>query len=199
MATLLLVDDHPLFREGFAQMMRALRPDWSLRLASSADEARAALDGEAGVDLVVIDINLPDGDGFGLCEEVRARRATQCVLISGREDDAARIRARASGACGLIAKSSSPEDIVAMVDRVLSGGIAFFSGPAPASALPGLSPRQAQVLELLAKGHGNKEIRHRLGIAERTVRAHLTELFQLLGAHSRTQAIIRARELGLIA
>ena len=59
---------------------------------------------------------------------------------------------------------------------------------------PSLTPRQAEILDLLAEGHGNKEIRHRLGIAERTVRAHLTELFQLLDAHSRTQALIRARE-----
>ena len=54
------------------------------------------------------------------------------------------------------------------------------------------------MLGLLAEGHGNKEMRYRLNIAERTVRAHMTELFQLLGAHSRTQAMIRARELGLI-
>jgi DNA-binding NarL/FixJ family response regulator len=65
--------------------------------------------------------------------------------------------------------------------------------------MPALSRRQAEILELLSAGHGNKEIRHRLGIAERTVRAHLTDLFQLLDAHSRMQAVIRARELGLIA
>jgi DNA-binding NarL/FixJ family response regulator len=61
-----------------------------------------------------------------------------------------------------------------------------------------LTARQIEVLMLLADGHSNKEIRHRLNIAERTVRAHLTELFQLLGAHSRMQALLRARELGLI-
>ena len=199
MATLLLIDDHPLFRDGFAQMARALRPGWSLRLASSADEAHAALAAAPAIDLLVIDINLPDRDGFRLCEEVRATRPTPCVLISGREDEGARVRARACGAGGLIAKSASPEDIVALVDHVLGGGSAFDGGPVGNGALPDLTPRQAQVLGLLAEGHGNKEIRHRLGIAERTVRAHLTELFQLLGAHSRTQAIIRARELGLIA
>jgi len=199
MATLLLVDDHPLFREGFAQMMRVLRPHWNVRHASSAEEASGALDDDASVDLVVIDINLPDRDGFCLCAEVRARGATPCVLISGREDEGTRVRARASGAGGLIAKSASPEEIVLLVDRVLCGGDAFASGAAADGMVADLTPRQAQVLELLAEGHGNKEIRHRLGIAERTVRAHLTELFQLLGAHSRTQAIIRARELGLIA
>jgi len=199
MATLLLVDDHPLFREGFAQMTRVLRPGWTLRLASSADDAHSMLAGGAAVDLIVIDINLPDRDGFRLCEEVRAARHMPCVLISGREDESARVRARASGAGGLIAKSASPEDIVGLIDRVLGGGSAFDAPHAADNALPDLTPRQAQVLELLAAGHGNKEIRHRLGIAERTVRAHLTELFQLLGVHSRTQAIIRAREMGMIA
>jgi len=65
--------------------------------------------------------------------------------------------------------------------------------------MPVLTARQAEVLALLAEGDANKEIRHRLSIAERTVRAHLTELFQLLGASSRMQAVIRGRKLGLIA
>jgi len=199
MATLLLVDDHPLFREGFAQMVRALRPDWHLLLASSADEAEAMVRSDPKITLVVIDINLPGRDGFHLCERLRGTTTTRAILISGREDEGARIRARASGAAGLIAKSASPEAIVGLIDQVLAGGNAFETQASTRVAVPPLSPRQLQVLGLLAEGHGNKEIRHRLGIAERTVRAHLTELFQLLGAHSRTHALIRARELGLVA
>ena len=84
-----------------------------------------------------------------------------------------------------------------MVDTVLRGGLAF-GGCEHAGAMPVLTTRQAEVLALLAEGHANKEIRHRLGIAERTVRAHLTELFHLLGANSRMQAVIRGRELGLL-
>jgi len=199
MATLLLVDDHPLFREGFAQMVRALRPGWHLLLASSADEAEAMVRSDPIITLAVIDINLPGRDGFHLCEQLRATTMTRTILISGREDEGARIRARSSGAAGLIAKSASPQAIVGLIDQVLGGGSAFETQPSTRVAIPPLSPRQLQVLGLLAEGHGNKEIRHRLGIAERTVRAHLTELFQLLGAHSRTHALIRARELGLVA
>jgi DNA-binding NarL/FixJ family response regulator len=86
---------------------------------------------------------------------------------------------------------------------VLGGRTAFAAtvegvGAAYAGSLPALTARQAEILDLLAEGHGNKEIRYRLGIAERTVRAHLTELFQLLGVHGRMPAVIRARELGLI-
>jgi DNA-binding NarL/FixJ family response regulator len=93
----------------------------------------------------------------------------------------------------------APESIVKTIDDVLRGETALEQRPNSNSRMPSLSRRQAEILELLSEGHGNKEIRHRLGIAERTVRAHLTDLFQLLDAHSRMQAVIRARELGLIA
>ena len=87
--------------------------------------------------------------------------------------------------------------MVEVIDAVLSGRTMFATDPL-AHPFPALTPRQAEVLMLLTEGHGNKEIRHRLDIAERTVRAHMTDLFELLGVHSRTQAIIRARELGLV-
>ena len=196
-ATILLVDDHPLFGDGFAHMVRKLRPDWTLHAAGSASQALDALL-HFSPDLTIIDIGLPGDDGFCLLRAIAGiRPALPSILISGREDAAVRVRARASGACGFIAKTAAAEAIVGMIDTVLRGGSAFFDGEAPGS-LPVLTVRQAQVLSLLGEGHANKEIRHRLGIAERTVRAHLTELFQLLGANSRMQAVIRGRELGLI-
>ena len=117
------------------------------------------------------------------------------ILISGRDDAAVRLRARACGARSFIAKSEAPDVIVATIDAVLAGGTTI---AATGDALPVLTPRQTAVLMLLAAGHGNDEIRHRLSIAERTVREHLIDLFQLLGANSRMQALIRAREMGLI-
>jgi len=197
-ATVLLVDDHPLFRDGFAGMAAVLRPEWRLGFASSASEALASIEAQVP-DLVVIDIVLPGSDGFALAEGISARRPDlPCALISGREDLAARARARICGARGFIAKAAAPEEIVAALDRVLDGDSAFDGAP-PASPFPvALSQRQGEVLSLLAEGHSNKEIRHRLDIAERTVRAHLTDLFHILGAHSRMQAVVRARELGLI-
>jgi DNA-binding NarL/FixJ family response regulator len=108
-----------------------------------------------------------------------------------------RIRAQAAGARAFITKTARPDTIAETIDAVLKGDVVFRAGEG-ARDLPVLTARQFEVLTLLAAGHGNKEIRHRLNIAERTVRAHLTELFQLLGAHSRMQAVIRARELGLI-
>lgn len=196
MALILLVDDHPLYRDGFAQMVRSLRPSWRLSFASAVSQAIAEID-FLRPDLAILDIGLPDGDGFALFAELATRvPALPQVFLSGRNDAAVRVRARASGARGFIAKTMSPEVIVHMLDTVLLGEIAFEVGGS--ADTPHLTLRQAEVLSLLAEGHGNKEMRYRLGICERTVRLHLTELFQLLGAYSRTQAIIRAREFGLI-
>ena len=195
-AVVLLVDDHPLFREGFSAMTSALRPEWTIDLAVDCAEALAKMTAREP-DLVVVDVRLPDGDGFALVRAICSRRPeVSCVMISGREDQAASVLARSSGARAFVSKSSPPEDLVAVLDRAI-GGQSYFVTEAHQSDLI-LSVRQAEVLTLLSEGHSNKEIRHRLGIAERTVRSHLTELFGLLGADSRIQALIRARELGLI-
>jgi DNA-binding NarL/FixJ family response regulator len=197
-AEILIVDDHPLFAEGFAHMARALRPGWTLHVAATAAQALGLL-GRVSPQLALVDINLPDDDGFGLLRMMAGRWPDlPAVLISGRDDGAVQTRARACGAAGFIAKTATPETIVGMLDTVLLGGLAF--GEACGTGeIPSLTLRQAEVLALLSEGCSNKEMRHRLGIAERTVRAHLTELFQLLGANSRMQAVIRGRELGLLA
>ena len=96
----------------------------------------------------------------------------------------------------MAAKTLDPRLLLERIDRVLDGGFAFDAAPV---AVPDLTDRQRDILALVAAGHSNKEIRYRLGIAERTVRAHLTELFHSLGVGSRMQAVVRARELGMIA
>jgi DNA-binding NarL/FixJ family response regulator len=194
---ILVVDDHPLFREGFAHMVRVLRPRWTLHFSDSAAHALEVL-GKITPDLAIIDVALPGDDGFALIRAMENKPAIPQILISGRDDAAVRMRARACGVKSFIAKTEDPETIVKTIEAVLDGGTVFDTRKTNGD-IPTLTGRQVEVLMLLAEGHGNKEIRHRLNIAERTVRAHLTELFHLLGAHSRMQAVLRARELGLIA
>ncbi len=129
-ACLLLVDDHPLFRDGFAQMLRDRRPGWTLRLAGSAAEGLAALDGGLPVDLIIVDIQLPDGDGVEALEAIgRLHPTVPRVVISGREDPATRHRVGRSGASGFIAKAAPAEAIVAAIDAVLGGCLAFDAPP----------------------------------------------------------------------
>jgi DNA-binding NarL/FixJ family response regulator len=197
-AELLIIDDHPLFADGFALMVGQLRPNWILRRAATGGEALAVL-ALRRPSAAILDVGLPDRDGFDLMHDIAARWPDlPTILISGRDHAAMGVRARASRAQGFIPKSAPAARFVAMIETVLAGGEAFGNGGGQPADLPVLTGRQAEILDLLAEGHGNKEIRHRLGIAERTVRAHLTDLFNLLGVHSRMQAIIRARELGLI-
>ena len=194
---LLIVDDHPLFLEGFAAMIARLRPMWTLTQAETGNEALDAIASDAP-DALLIDVFLPDRDGFDLLHAIRARWADlPVILMSGRDHAAMEMRARGSPANGFVPKTTAAPDFVAMIESALAGQ-SVFAPRCRGVKLPPLTLRQAQVLELLAEGHGNKEIRYRLGIAERTVRAHLTEIFQMLGVHGRMPAVIKARELGLI-
>ena len=199
MVKALLVEDHPLFRDGFAAMLKHHRPDWTLACAGTASEALEML-ADCQPDLAIIDIQLPDIDGFMAARVIAAARPeTPRVMISGREDDAARLRSRDCGASGFISKGWASERIIAMLERVLGGGVAFDVPEGAPAAGSALTARQLEVLTLLAGGHSNKVIERRMSIAPRTVRAHLTEIFHILEADGRVQAILKARLIGLIS
>ena len=125
MVTALLVDDHPLFRDGFASMLKHHRPEWTLRTANSAADALDALS-DGHPDLAIIDILLPDTDGFDAARAIaELAPLVSRVMISGRDDGAAKLRSRDCGASGFISKAWAPERILEMLESVLAGGVAF--------------------------------------------------------------------------
>ena len=208
MAALLLVDDHPLFHEGMAYAFRSAAPDLRLVSATTASDGFAILARELSIALVLVDLLLPQHeDGI-----VALRRCAQLrpevprIAISGREDDKTIRHARAAGAAGFVGKSLSVDRILEAVRCVLDGGTWFPPWPengtiASTPKMPtsgALTLRQLEVLTLLGLGKSNKEISRDLRITDRTVRSHLTELFQFLGVSSRTQAILAAQRVGLL-
>jgi DNA-binding NarL/FixJ family response regulator len=198
---LLLVDDHPLFGVGFAHALTHARPGISVLTALGLDHGLAVATSHPDVDVVLIDYRLAGADDgleglrrFGSAHPLVAR-----VLISGQEDATLSMRARAAGAAGFLGKSLTIEQLLAALDRVCQGGECFDAVTSVRNAAA-VSPtaRQLEVMGLLARGMPNKRIALELGIAERTVRFHVTTLFEMLDARNRTHLLVRAREKGLI-
>lgn len=209
MSLILLVDDHPLFHEGLASAFARLAPDLQI-VGAESSEAGLELLQSRPIDLALVDLVLPNSDGLSaIAAYAAAAPHVPRVLISGREEPELVRKARDAGASGFIRKSLPLAALLDALRQILDGNAYFelestsdLSAPRLAQDAPPtaeLTLRQLEVLKLLGSGWSNKEISAELCIAERTVRAHLTELFRALGASSRTQAILAAQRLGLLA
>lgn len=209
MPLILLVDDHPLFHEGVASAFARLAPDLKIVGAESSAEGLELLRTQP-IELALVDLVLPHSDGLSAIAQYAAEAPhVPRVLISGREEPELVRKARDAGASGFIRKSLALVDLLAALRQILDGNAYFelesssrrFEQRPAVDNTPSaeLTLRQLEVLKLLGAGWSNKEISAELCIAERTVRAHLTELFRALGASSRTQAVLAAQRLGLLA
>lgn len=199
MTELLVVDDHPLYREGVVAALRQQLPGVTVHCAADAQAGLQLLQEHPGIEAVLLDLHLPGLDGFGaLALYAGAFPHVARLLISGQDVTAQTItRALAAGASGFIPKTLGAAEIEAALRKVLAGDLyvpAVDTEPAP---VQGLSLRQLEVLSLLVSGQANKEIARELGIAERTVKAHITRIFEVLQVSSRVQAVVAAQRLGL--
>ncbi|WP_018412238.1 response regulator [Methyloversatilis thermotolerans] len=205
MASLLLVDDHVLVREGLAQTIARACPDWTLIEASDAAQALSILDAGADIDLVMTDLMLPGMNGFSLLATLRERDPSlPVIVVSALGDRATVARALRQGASGFVSKSDSGEQLVRALRAVLDGDIYMPSDKRPQAAgnhgaaaslhsLPddfGLTQAQQRVLDLLGQGRSNREIAESLGLAEGTVKVHLSRIFKAMKVGSRAQALI---------
>ena len=193
----LLVDDHPLFREGFVAAVRLKLPQVSFTVAGTVAQART-LAVKLQPDLVLSDWRLPDGDGLTLLGEIGGLCPSSArVLLSGADDARLPERARAAGLMAYIPKTLEPALLTLALERILQGDT-FFPDTASTRAESVLTARQQDIVTLVAQGLSNKEIGRALDISERTVKDHLSLIFGRLGAVNRADAIARASARGLI-
>lgn len=196
---LLLVDDHPLFGAGFAHALEVVRPSVRVRHAATLEQGLAIAAQEAGLDIVLVDYRLAGEDGLAAMVEFGRRFPLVArVLITGEDVRLLARQARAAGAVGCLGKHHTAEALLAALDAVLAGGECFDLATAPTGPGEQVTPRQMEVLGLIAKGRLNKQIADQLGIAERTVKLHITGLLQAFGARNRTHLLVKAREHGVL-
>lgn len=207
---ILVIDDHPLVSDALRGVAAQIGPGAVVLSAASCEAGfeQALAHGEP--DLVLLDLNLPGLSGIPALKEWRRRfPSSPVVVVSASEDQTLVLAVIAAGAAGFIPKSSPSEVLLPALRLVLSGGryvpaqAIGVARPHRREPLPsidnlGLTPRQIDVLRLIAKGLSNKLICRELGLAERTVKAHLSAVFRALGVSSRTQAALAAARIGLV-
>ncbi|HEY6643836.1 response regulator transcription factor [Povalibacter sp.] len=197
---ILIVDDHPLFRAGFHAVLEQGALDAGILSVSSVQEAMQILQRDPEVGLVLLDLHLRGEDGFNALKVIGEKHpTTACIIISGDEQDGIASRAVAAGASGFIPKSFTADEMVAAIKRVLEGEV--FMPKEQASATgdnSSLTLRQLEVIQMLGRGCSNKEIARALDVAERTVKAHVSAVFEALNVRNRTQAVLAAQRRGFL-
>lgn len=212
MIRLLLVDDHASIRQALAWLLDQ-EPDMRVvAQAGSLAEARRML---RGVDVAIVDLRLPDGDGVDLVRDVRAANKSACVLVLTAERDRRRVAAAVLAGASAVLHKSEPLDALIAAVRRLTAGERWFSptetvelmrlaeeawrGERDArDGIAGLTAREREVLVALARGASNAEIAQQLGIGVETVRTHVANVFSKIGVDSRLQALAFALRYGLI-
>ena len=210
LTTVLVADDHPLFREGIRTLLAA-EGDVELvgEAANGAQAVSLALDLQP--DVVVMDLQMPELNGIEATRAiVEASPHVGVLVLTMFEDDDSVFAAMRAGARGYVLKGSDLGETLRAIRAVASGDaifgpavakrlMTFFAGSrsGPPQAFPELTERERDVLELIARGEGNPAIAQRLGISLKTVRNHVSNVFTKLRVADRSQAIVRAREAGL--
>lgn len=204
--TLLVADDHPLFRDALRRLVLGFWPSVRVHEAADAEAVFALADAHPQADLLLLDLTMPGARGFSVLVHLRAQHpALPIVMVSARDDAETRRRAIEHGASGFLSKSASPAAIQATLDAVLAGDPPTVPDAQPigpgereiAARVASLTPAQFRVLSRAAAGLLNKQIAWELGIGEATVKAHMGAVLDKLGTTNRTQAVLMLGQLGL--
>jgi len=197
----LIADDHPLVREGTLNILQRINSDHEIFQATNFTEAKLIIEQQTELDLIILDLYMPQMNGTESILQLRQQHPCTPVVIISASENIEDIRgAINNGANGYITKSSSNEVILNALRLILSGGLYLppqwtISSPAKDKTL---TIRQKEVITLLATGKANKEIAREFSISDKTVKAHLSEIFKRLQVSNRTQAVHQARKLGYL-
>ncbi|MEV7005981.1 response regulator transcription factor [Streptosporangium sp. NPDC051022] len=205
MLRLMIVDDHPVVREGLRGMLEAAPEITVVGEAASGDEAvvRAA---ELRPDVILMDLRMPNGDGVSAISRILADRPeSRVIVLTTYETDQDIVRAVEVGATGYLLKDTSRADLLAAVASAARGETVLSPSVATrlvtrmrAPVAETLSPRETEVLSLVARGLTNAEIGRALFISETTVKTHLLRVFGKLGVSDRTAAVTTALDRGFL-
>ncbi|MEH6586668.1 MAG: response regulator transcription factor [Halioglobus sp.] len=201
--SILVADDHPLFRAALQQVIGQIYPNATLWEAASVAELQQQVVKNPEASLLLLDLHMPGALGFSaLSWFVGHRAGTPVIMVSANSHPETVRRAIDHGAAGFLSKSTSVNDMEECIARVMAGERGLHPGlDANASgaslqaldvadALASLTPQQFRVVSMLVEGLLNKQIAYELDVKEATIKAHMTEIFRKLGVHSRTQAVL---------
>lgn len=208
---LLIADDHALFREGLRALLSAT-PDIVCVGEAATGEGTLSHATALQPDVILMDINMPDINGIEATRRlIRKQPGMGIIMVTMLEDDASVFAAMRAGAKGYVLKGANHEELLQSIRAVARGQVLF--GPAIATRIsrffaqakpldaelpfPDLTSREREILELVARHHANPEIAQQFGISEKTIRNHISNIFNKLRVTDRAQAVTKAREAGL--
>jgi len=215
---ILVVDDHQLFLDGIRHILNKLDAVVEITESTRAGQAIEILESDQVFDLVLIDLSMPGMDGMSILRRMHERKVWLPLVVVSAEEDARTIKsALDTGALGFIPKAYSSQQMLSALNAILGGEIYIPPGiqqqidnldtrrlPAEAGnndtlKSSGITKRQFDVLQLLAKGYSNKQIATTLFLTEHTVKSHISSLFSSLQANNRTECVLAAIRQGILA
>lgn len=202
--TVIVVDDHAVVRAGLAQLLAGADDIEVVGIGGDGAEA-VALARDLTPNVVLMDLQMPVLDGVAATREIVTEQLAQVLVLTSFSDAERIVAALDAGAVGYLLKDAEPDDVLAGIRAVARGespihpkaARQLLGARASRPVLPDLTPRETEVLGLVREGLANKQIARRLGISERTVKAHLTSVFARIGVVDRTQAALWAERNGL--
>jgi DNA-binding NarL/FixJ family response regulator len=198
--SVLIVDDHPVVRGGLEAMFRSEKGFRILGCTATGQEAFDLCQRQGVPDVVLLDVRMPDCDGFQTLHLLRRHfPGLRVLMLAGMPLKHEAQRARELGAGGYLSKSAEQTELLEAIRALMVKGDAFLVSEAPKVAtVPLLSPREIEVLELLSRGLSREEIGTAINVSAETVKSHVKAILAKLEASGRTEAVARGYELGLL-